>query len=46
MDFGKAIDAAKYENDIKRNQKKLDRAYEKGNNKEIAKNRRWLLYLS
>ena len=33
----RAIDAAKYENDIKRNQKKLDRAYEKGNDKKIAK---------
>lgn len=33
----RAIDAAKYENDIKRNQKKLDRAYEKGNEKKIAK---------
>lgn len=33
----RAIDAAKYEKDIKRNQKKLDRAYEKGNEKKIAK---------
>ena len=33
----RAIDAAKYENDIKRNQKKLDKAYEKGNEKKIAK---------
>ena len=33
----RAIDAAKYENDIKRNQKKLDRAYEKGNEKNYCK---------
>lgn len=33
----RAIDAAKYEKDIQRNQKKLDRAYEKGNEKKIAK---------
>lgn len=33
----RAIDAAKYEKDIAKNQKKLDRAYEKGNDKKIAK---------
>ena len=33
----RAIDAAKYERDIQKNQKKLDKAYEKGNDKKIAK---------
>ena len=33
----RSIDAAKYEKDIERNQKKLDRAYEKSNSKKIAK---------
>lgn len=33
----RAIDAAKYERDIQKNQKKLDKAYEKGNSKKIAK---------
>jgi hypothetical protein len=33
----RAIEAAKYENDLKKNQKKLDKAYEKGNEKKIAK---------
>lgn len=33
----RAIEAAKYENDLKKNQKKLDKAYEKGSEKKIAK---------
>ena len=33
----RAIDAAKYDKDIEKNQKKLDRAYEKGNTKKIEK---------
>ncbi len=33
----RAINAAKYEKDIKRNQRKLDRAYKRGNEKKINK---------
>lgn len=33
----RAIDAAKYEKDIAKNQKKLDKAYDKGDDKKIAK---------